>query len=80
MGIAPLDPKEAQFPFFSSALLLPAPMASGRPGRSTQSRLGRCRPRATAGLAATVVDVGAATLVDKTANGFVFHADTPQEL
>jgi len=31
-------------------------------------------------LAATVVDVGAATLVDKTANGFVFHADTPQAL
>ena len=36
--------------------------------------------RATGGLADTVVDVSEETLANKTANGFVFHDDTPQAL
>lgn len=36
--------------------------------------------RATGGLADTIVDVSEETLANKTANGFVFHDDTPQAL
>lgn len=36
--------------------------------------------RATGGLADTVIDVGAETLADKTANGFVLDGDTPHAL